>query len=111
MTLRRSSFRLLALVLTFGVAALPTPVFASGFQLVEQNASGLGNAFAGQYDSVFCVNQGPREKRLASLLDAVRQVYASTLSDVGLHKVVIFPLRAEALLDEILEHLRRVLGQ
>ena len=48
MTVRRSSFRLLALVLTFGVAALPTPVFASGFQLVEQNASGLGNAFAGQ---------------------------------------------------------------
>jgi long-chain fatty acid transport protein len=34
--------------LTFGVAALPTPVFASGFQLVEQNASGLGNAYAGQ---------------------------------------------------------------
>jgi len=45
---RRTSHRLLALILTFGVAALPTPVFASGFQLVEQNASGLGNAFAGQ---------------------------------------------------------------
>jgi long-chain fatty acid transport protein len=41
-------FRLLAVVLTFGVAALPTPLFASGFQLVEQNASGLGNAYAGQ---------------------------------------------------------------
>jgi long-chain fatty acid transport protein len=48
MTRRRSSFRLLALVLTFSVAALPTPVFASGFQLFEQNASGLGNAYAGQ---------------------------------------------------------------
>jgi long-chain fatty acid transport protein len=48
MTGRRSSFRLLALILTFSVAALPAPVFASGFQLVEQNASGLGNAFAGQ---------------------------------------------------------------
>jgi long-chain fatty acid transport protein len=35
-------------MLTFGVAALPTPALASGFQLVEQNASGLGNAFAGQ---------------------------------------------------------------
>jgi long-chain fatty acid transport protein len=45
---RRTSFRLLALVLTFGVAALPTPVLASGFQLIEQNASGLGNAYAGQ---------------------------------------------------------------
>ena len=48
MTGRRFSYRLLALALTFGVAALPMPVYASGFQLVEQNASGLGNAFAGQ---------------------------------------------------------------
>jgi long-chain fatty acid transport protein len=48
MTGRRLPFRLLALALTFGVAALPMPVFASGFQLVEQNASGLGNAYAGQ---------------------------------------------------------------
>ena len=49
MTGRRTPFfRLLALILTFGVAALPVPVFASGFQLFEQNASGLGNAFAGQ---------------------------------------------------------------
>jgi long-chain fatty acid transport protein len=29
-------------------AALPAALSASGFQLVEQNASGLGNAFAGQ---------------------------------------------------------------
>jgi hypothetical protein len=43
-----------------------------------------GNAFAGQYDSVFCVNQGPREKRLADLLAAVRQVYASSLSEQAL---------------------------
>jgi long-chain fatty acid transport protein len=48
MARRRSSFRLLALILTFGVAALPTQAFASGFQLFEQNASGLGNAYAGQ---------------------------------------------------------------
>ncbi len=48
MTRRRSSFRLLALMLTFGLATVPTPVFASGFQLVEQNGSGLGNAYAGQ---------------------------------------------------------------
>ena len=43
-----------------------------------------GNAFAGQYDSVFCANQGPREKRLADLLDAIRQVYASSLSEKAL---------------------------
>jgi long-chain fatty acid transport protein len=45
---RQLPFRLLALALTLGVAALPAPVLASGFQLVEQNASGLGNAYAGQ---------------------------------------------------------------
>ncbi|MER2552021.1 MAG: PEP/pyruvate-binding domain-containing protein [Thauera sp.] len=43
-----------------------------------------GNAFAGQYDSVFCANRGTREERLADLLDAVRRVYASTLSDEAL---------------------------
>jgi hypothetical protein len=43
-----------------------------------------GNAFAGQYDSVFCANRGSREKRLADLLDAVRQVYASTLGESAL---------------------------
>lgn len=48
MVRRRLSLRLVAMGLTLGVAALPTPVAASGFQLVEQNASGLGNAFAGQ---------------------------------------------------------------
>ena len=44
----------------------------------------FGNGFAGQYESVFCANQGPREKRLADLLDAVRQVYASTLGERAL---------------------------
>jgi long-chain fatty acid transport protein len=39
---------LLATALTLAIAALPAPVLASGFQLIEQNASGLGNAFAGQ---------------------------------------------------------------
>lgn len=43
-----------------------------------------GNAFAGQYDSVFCANRGTRGQRLSELLDAVRQVYASTLSDEAL---------------------------
>lgn len=43
-----------------------------------------GNAFAGQYDSVFCANRGPWERRLNDLLDAVRQVYASTMSEQAL---------------------------
>ncbi|MBL7039390.1 MAG: pyruvate, phosphate dikinase [Pirellulaceae bacterium] len=43
-----------------------------------------GNAFAGKYDSVFCANQGTREQRFESLLDTVRQVYASTMSEKAL---------------------------
>lgn len=43
-----------------------------------------GNAFAGKYDSVFCVNQGSREERLHALLDNVRKVYASALSERAL---------------------------
>jgi pyruvate,water dikinase len=43
-----------------------------------------GNAFAGQYDSVFCANRGSWKKRLSDLLDAVRQVYASTMSESAL---------------------------
>ena len=43
-----------------------------------------GNAFAGKYDSVFCVNQGSREQRLQALLDTVRLVYASAMSEKAL---------------------------
>jgi pyruvate, water dikinase len=43
-----------------------------------------GNAFAGKYDSVFCVNQGSREQRLQALLTTVRQVYASAMSEKAL---------------------------
>lgn len=40
--------RLGALCLAVALAALPGAAAAAGFQLQEQNASGLGNAFAGQ---------------------------------------------------------------
>ncbi len=40
--------RLLAWSVAAACAAMTTGVHASGFQLTEQNASGLGNAFAGQ---------------------------------------------------------------
>jgi pyruvate, water dikinase len=43
-----------------------------------------GNAFAGKYDSVFCVNQGTREERLQALLDTIRLVYASAMSEKAL---------------------------
>ena len=40
---------------------------------------GFGNAFAGKYESVFCVNRGSEEERLEAFEDAVRTVYASTM--------------------------------
>ena len=40
---------------------------------------GFGNAFAGKYQSVFCVNHGDPEKRLDEFEQAVRIVYASTM--------------------------------
>ncbi len=43
-----------------------------------------GNAFSGKYESVFVVNRGTREERMAALLDAVRQVYASVLDEEAL---------------------------
>jgi len=48
MVRRRLWLPLTALGLMLALAALPAPVAASGFQLIEQNANGLGNAFAGQ---------------------------------------------------------------
>lgn len=43
-----------------------------------------GNAFSGKYESIFVVNRGTREERLAALLDAVREVYASVLGEEAL---------------------------
>ncbi|TFG05003.1 MAG: pyruvate, phosphate dikinase [Promethearchaeota archaeon] len=39
-----------------------------------------GNSFSGKYESVFVVNQGNPEERLEGFLDAIRTVYASTVS-------------------------------
>ncbi|MGM9548725.1 MAG: PEP/pyruvate-binding domain-containing protein [Faecousia sp.] len=40
---------------------------------------GFGNAFAGKYESVFCVNRGSPEQRLEAFEQAIRRVYASTM--------------------------------
>jgi hypothetical protein len=58
-----------------------TPIIVRSSSLLEDN---FGNAFAGKYESVFCPNQGSREKRLAAFLDAVRVIYASTMSEEAL---------------------------
>ncbi|MDO5843127.1 MAG: PEP/pyruvate-binding domain-containing protein [Methanobrevibacter ruminantium] len=41
---------------------------------------GYGNAFAGKYESVFCVNRGSLEERLVAFEEAVKMVYSSTMN-------------------------------
>jgi len=58
-----------------------SPIIVRSSSLLEDN---FGNAFAGKYESVFCANQGPHEKRLEDFLSAVRTIYASTMSEKAL---------------------------
>lgn len=57
------------------------PILVRSSSLQED---GFGNAFAGKYESVFLVNQGSPEQRLGALEDAIRQVYASSMSEDAL---------------------------
>ncbi|MCR5586645.1 MAG: PEP/pyruvate-binding domain-containing protein [Lachnospiraceae bacterium] len=41
---------------------------------------GFGNAFAGKYESVFCANRGSLQERIDEFENAIRVVYASTMS-------------------------------
>ena len=54
-----------------------SPIIVRSSSLLED---GIGNAFAGKYDSVFCPNQGTLEERYRDFEHAVRLVYASTVS-------------------------------
>ena len=58
-----------------------SPIIVRSSSLLEDD---FGNSFAGKYDSVFCANQGSHQQRLDALIDAVRTIYASTLSDEAL---------------------------
>jgi len=58
-----------------------SPFIVRSSSLLEDN---FGNAFSGKYESVFCVNQAPREKRLDDFLTAVRTIYASTMGEKAL---------------------------
>ena len=53
------------------------PVIVRSSSILED---GFGNAFAGKYESVFCGSIGSPEERLKQFEDAVRTVYASTMS-------------------------------
>jgi pyruvate,water dikinase len=50
------------------------PLIVRSSSLLEDR---VGTAFAGKYKSLFIPNQGSKEKRMASLTDAIAEVYAS----------------------------------
>ena len=54
-----------------------SPIIVRSSSILED---GIGNAFAGKYESVFCPNQGTPEERYRDFENAVRTVYASTVS-------------------------------
>ncbi len=51
------------------------PIIVRSSSLLEDR---LGSAFSGKYKSLFLANQGTKEERLAALMDAIAEVYAST---------------------------------
>lgn len=54
-----------------------SPIIVRSSSLQEDS---FGNAFAGKYESVFCVNQGTPEERMENFENAVRTVYASIMN-------------------------------
>lgn len=57
------------------------PIIVRSSSLLEDS---FGNAFAGEYDSVFCANQGNLNERYQQFLEAVRKVYASSMNEDAL---------------------------
>lgn len=58
-----------------------SPIIVRSSSILED---GFGNAFAGKYESVFCANCGTFEQRLREFEEAVKTVYASTMSKSAL---------------------------
>lgn len=58
-----------------------SPFIVRSSSLLEDN---FGNSFAGKYESVFCVNQGPRDRRMQDFVAAVKRIYASSMSEEAL---------------------------
>ena len=52
------------------------PIVVRSSSLLEDR---LGAAFSGKYKSLFLANQGSKKKRLEALMDAIAEVYASTV--------------------------------
>ena len=59
-----------------------SPIIVRSSSLLEDS---FGNAFAGKYESVFCVNKGTPEERLEAFEEAVKKVYASTMNEEALN--------------------------
>ena len=58
-----------------------SPIIVRSSSLLED---GFGNAFAGKYESIFLANQGTPEQRYVQFAEAVRKIYASTMSEDAL---------------------------
>ena len=58
-----------------------SPIIVRSSSLLED---AFGNAFAGKYESIFCVNQGAPEERYKAFADCVRQIFASTMNEDAL---------------------------
>jgi hypothetical protein len=58
-----------------------SPIIIRSSSLLED---AFGNAFAGKYESIFCVNQGTPEQRFRIFREYVRRVYASTMNEDAL---------------------------
>lgn len=54
-----------------------SPIIVRSSSLLEDQ---MGAAFSGKYKSLFLANQGSKQKRLAALMDAIVEVYASMYS-------------------------------
>lgn len=57
------------------------PIIVRSSSLLEDS---FGNAFAGKYESHFCVNQADPEKRYSEFENSVRRIFASVLSEDAL---------------------------
>ncbi len=58
-----------------------SPIIIRSSSLLED---AFGNAFAGKYESIFCVNQGTPDQRYRQFKDCVRRVFASTMNEDAL---------------------------
>ncbi len=58
-----------------------SPIIVRSSSLLEDS---FGNAFAGKYESLFCVNQGSPEIRYKNFENIVRRVFASTMNEDAL---------------------------